>query len=187
MPVITASRLVSAFRCPLPRAAKWVDALNAAMDTYQIDTPLRQAHFLAQVGHESGRLQYVREIASGRAYDGRIDLGNMRPEALSIAKSHNSTPGQWWRGHGLIQITGFDNHKACGEALGLDLLNAPEKLEQIQHAANAAGWYWTDFKNLNPLADADLLEKITKKVNGGRNGISDRQIILMCSKLALGI
>lgn len=183
---ITASELVSAYKCPLRRAAAWADVLNLAMSRFDIDTPLRIAHFLAQVGHESGRLLYVRELASGRAYNGRVDLGNMRPEALAIAKAHNSTPGEWWRGHGLIQITGFDNHKLCGEALSLDLLNKPQLLEQPVNAAASAGWFWT-IKNLNLLADADQLEKITKKVNGGRNGLADRSLILACSKLALRI
>lgn len=185
--MIVAAQLSAALQCPLSRASKWVDAINATMVKAGINTPLRKAHFLAQIGHESGRLIYVRELASGRAYNGRVDLGNMRPEALAIAEAHGSTPGPWWRGHGLIQVTGYDNHLACGTYLGLDLLNHPELLEQPVNAAAAAGWFWSVRHNLNALADADLLEKITKKVNGGKKGIDDRRLILTCAKVALGV
>lgn len=118
--IITPQQLSASMQCPLARAAKWVDSINVAMDKYEINTPLRVAHFLAQVGHESARLVYVREIASGKAYNGREDLGNTRKEALDIAKANDTTPGEFWKGHGLIQITGFANHRLCGIDLGVD-------------------------------------------------------------------
>lgn len=156
-----------------PRAACFLVPLNDAMDEFGIDTPARQAAFLAQVAHESGSLRYVCELASGLAYNGRADLGNTRPEAVRIAAEHGSTPGPWWRGHGLIQVTGYDNHAACGAALGLDLLHDPCLLEEPVHAARSAAWFWQT-RNLNALADAGDFERITRKINGGLNGQADR-------------
>lgn len=155
------------------RAQVFLVPLNDAMDEFGIDTPARQAAFLAQLCHESGSLRYVSEIASGMAYNGRKDLGNTKPEAIAIAAQHGSTPGPWWKGHGLIQVTGYDNHLACGTALGLDLLNEPTLLEQPVHATRSAAWFWAS-RNLNDLADTGDFERITKRINGGLNGYDDR-------------
>ena len=145
-----------------------------AMEEFEIDNPLRIAAFIAQLAHESGGFIYFEEIASGKAYNGRADLGNTRPEAIRIAKEHGSTPGPWWKGHGPIQITGFDNHEACGQALELDLLHNPRLICRLEHGFRAAGWFW-EVKNLNPLADEENFLRITKKINGGTNGLKDRQ------------
>lgn len=100
------------------QAGVFVTALNVAMSRYAIVTPLRIAAFIAQVDHESGQLRYVREIwgptAQQAGYEGRADLGN-------TVKGDGSK----YRGRGLIQITGRANYVACGEALGLDLINRP--------------------------------------------------------------
>jgi putative chitinase len=184
--MITVQQLISSIRCPQSRANKWIEPLNKAMEKYEINTSLRIAHFLAQVGHESGRLIYVREIASGKAYDNRTDLGNTKPEAISIANQNRTTPGQFYKGHGLIQITGFNNHSLCGKALEIDLINQPYLLEQPDYAALSAAWFWSTH-NLNSLADQDLFVKITKVINGGTNGLTDRQTILGYAKEALGI
>mgnify|MGYP003394036322 CR=1 FL=1 len=136
--------------------------LNDAMDAYQINTPARQAAFLAQIGHESGSLHYVREIASGAAYEGRLDLGNNQPG-----------DGPRFRGRGLIQITGRANYQACGDALGIDLINDPEALEQPALAALSAAWWW-DAHGCNALADASLFQRLTRTINGGLNGLAER-------------
>lgn len=81
--------------------------------------------------------------------------------------------GQKYRGRGLIQITGHDNYERCGEALGLDLLSQPELLELPQHAATSAAWFWQQ-AGLNPLADRGEFNAITRKINGGLNGLADR-------------
>lgn len=149
------------------RAALFLQPLNDAMTEFGIDTPQRQAAFLAQLAHESGSLRYVRELASGDAYDtGRLAerLGNT-PEA--------DGDGQRYRGRGLIQITGTGNYRACGLALGLDLLAHPELLEQPVNACRSAGWFWQTH-GLNALADAGDFERITRKINGGLNGQADR-------------
>lgn len=144
------------------RAAVFVAPLNATMAEFDIGTAARQASFLSQVGHESGQLLYTREIASGAAYEGRKDLGNV------VAGD-----GQRFRGRGLIQITGRANYAACGAALGLDLLARPELLEQPANACRSAGWFWS-VKGLNGLADAGDQVRVTRRVNGGTNGLADR-------------
>lgn len=163
------------------RAGVFLVPLNDAMDEFCIDTPARQAAFIAQLAHESGSFRYVSEIASGMAYDGRKDLGNTKPEAIRIAAEHGSTPGPWWKGHGLIQVTGYDNHLACGDALGLDLLHEPGLLEQPVHACRSAAWFWKEH-DLNKWADAGDFDGVSDVINRGRktakegdaNGYTDR-------------
>ena len=124
------------------------------------------AAFIAQIGHESGQLVYVREIwgptPAQAKYEGRKDLSN-------------SVPGDGfkYRGRGLIQITGRANYAACGEALGLDLINQPELLEQPKNACLSAAWFWAT-NGLNTLADQDQFNTITRRINGGLNGLQDR-------------
>lgn len=144
------------------RAATFFDGLNAAMNEFGIDTPARQASFLAQIGHESGQLLYLRELASGDAYEGRADLGNFC-----------AGDGRRYRGRGLIQITGRANYEACGIALGLDLLKHPELLEQPINACRSAAWFWFSH-GLNALADTGDQVLVTRRVNGGSNGLADR-------------
>lgn len=151
------------------QAGVFVPVLNTAMSKHGIVTVARIAAFIAQVGHESGQLRYVREIwgptAQQVGYEGRADLGN-------TVKGDGSK----YRGRGLIQITGRANYAACGEAMGLDLINQPELLEQPQHAAMSAAWFWST-KGLNTLADKGDFVKITRRINGGTNGMADRQAL----------
>lgn len=142
---------------------KFLEPLNVTISRYEINTPQRIRMFLAQVGHESGELRYVRELASGAAYEGRKDLGNTSPG-----------DGVKYRGRGLIQITGKSNYAICGLALDLPLIDRPELLESPMNAAMSAGWYWHN-KNLNSLADLNLFDTITRRINGGNNGEADRK------------
>lgn len=144
------------------RAAAFLDPLNAAMLEFGITTPARQASFLAQIGHESGQLQYVKELASGDAYEMRKDLGNTWPG-----------DGRRYKGRGLIQITGRANYAACGAALGLNLIDLPELLEQPVNACRSAGWFWKA-RGLNELADVGDQVRVTRRINGGTNGLADR-------------
>lgn len=150
-------------------AGVFVPVLNAAMVHYQIIGPKRVAAFIAQIGHESGQLKYVKEIwgptAAQVKYEGRKDLGN------TVAGD-----GSKYRGRGLIQITGRANYMACGEGLGLDLIKQPELLEKPQHACMSAAWFWAT-KGLSTLADAGQFDKITQRINGGQNGAADRQAL----------
>jgi putative chitinase len=187
---MTPLELGAAISVPPARAQMWADPLTAAMALYAIDPAKRQAAFLAQIGHESGRLIYVRELwgptEAQRGYDQRADLGNTRPEAISVAAQHGSTPGPWWKGRGLIQTTGYDNHLACGDALGLDLLNHPELLEQPCNASLSAAWFW-NIHGLNTLADIMDFETITRRINGGLNGFDDRVTLWKMARVALGV
>lgn len=153
----------------MPYAKARIDAflepLNMAMEEFDINSRMRKAAFLAQVGHESGQLRYVKELASGSAYEGREDLGNTQPG-----------DGVRFKGRGLIQITGRNNYIACGKALALDLLTKPELLEEPESACRSAGWFWKTH-GLNELADAGDFVRITKRINGGTNGLEDRQAL----------
>jgi putative chitinase len=166
-------------------AAKFMDAINETCEKFEINTPVRQLCFLAQVGHESGSLFFTEELASGAAYEGRKALGNTQPG-----------DGIRFKGRGLIQITGRSNYKAVGDALGVDFIKNPTLLggknvnkctpEQLKNAAMSAGWYWNSRK-LNVVADTINITKpidtgtnlanfvlLTKKINGGTNGLHDR-------------
>lgn len=141
------------------QAGVFVPVLNAAMNRYGIVGAARVSAFIAQVGHESGQLRYVREIwgptAQQAGYEGRADLGNTL-----------KGDGSKYRGRGLLQITGRANYAECGDALGLDLVNQPTLLEQPQHAAMSAAWFWSA-EGLNTLADQGAFVKITRRINGG--------------------
>jgi putative chitinase len=152
---------------------QFVVPLDLTMQEFEINTPTRQAAFLAQVAHESGSFRYMEEIASGSAYEGRRDLGNHEDEAIAIAVAHGTTPGRFFRGHGPIQITGFYNHRDCGIALGLDLLNDPRLITQPTNGCRSAGWFWKS-RGCNDLADAGKFEALTRRINGGLNGYEDR-------------
>lgn len=141
---------------------RFAGPLAETMAAFGINTVKRQAAFLAQVAVESGSLAYVREIASGEAYEGRQDLGNIDPG-----------DGVRFKGRGLLQITGRANYRECGRALGLPLEEQPELLEQPEYAAKSAGWFWL-MRGLNPLADSGDIIKVSRRINGGTNGLAPR-------------
>jgi putative chitinase len=172
------------------RAGLALPTLESLFNAYQINTPLRMAHFIAQVFHESAALRYNEEIASGAAYEGRKDLGNDQPG-----------DGRRFKGRGYIQITGRSNYRAYGRYIeksrGIigfeqDLLQDPSILSQEPYCTDSAGWYWVmrkdkDENNLNALADQDRFIRITKLVNGGYNGIQDRLGYLGAAYRALNV
>jgi putative chitinase len=172
---ITAQQLLQILPNAGQKAGVFVPALNAAMGKYGIVTRLRIAAFIAQIGHESGQLQWVRELGSDQ-YLSKYDTGN-------LAKRLGNTPevdgdGQKYRGRGLIQITGRANYEVCSEALFSDarLLNTPELLEHPVYAAMSAAWFWHR-AGLNTLADKGEFLTITKRINGGTNGLADREAL----------
>lgn len=134
-----------------------------------IDTPLRLVHFLAQIAHESAHLTTTREFASGRAYEGRKDLGNTKPG-----------DGERYRGRGLIQTTGRANYREATIDIRKIAPTAPDFeadptwLETFPWALLSAVSFWTR-TDLNPIADADDVKKVTKKINGGYNGLVERE------------
>ncbi|WP_440090158.1 glycoside hydrolase family 19 protein [Pseudomonas fragariae (ex Marin et al. 2024)] len=170
---ITAQQLLKILPNAGQKVGVFVPALNTAMGKYQIITRERIAAFIAQVGHESGQLRYVRELG-GREYLSKYDTGKLAERLGNTPEADGD--GQFYRGRGLIQVTGRANYAECGEALGLDLINHPELLEQPEHAAMSAAWYWGS-RGLNSLADKGDFLAITKRINGGTNGLADRQAL----------
>lgn len=139
-------------------------AANVHFRTYGIlDTGLRLAHFMGQCAHESGGFIYMEEIASGQAYEGRKDLGN------TVAGD-----GKRYKGRGPIQLTGRANYRAFGREVGIDFEAHPEIVAFPSIGLMAAVRYWHS-RGLNAFADADDLLTITKRINGGANGLEDRK------------
>ena len=163
---------------PAERIELYDDGLKQALDGSSISTPLRLAHFLAQVGHESADLRYSKELASGEAYEGRKDLGNSQPG-----------DGPRFKGRGLIQLTGRANYDAYGKARGEDFIagNGPERIAiEPFLAVDVAIWFWTR-NRINRFADEDDVRQVTKIINGGYNGLEDRKRRLARAKWFLNL
>jgi predicted chitinase len=146
-------------------AVAYITPINKAMVENSIDTPQRVAAFLAQLAHESNCLRFWEEIASGAAYEGRVDLGNTQPG-----------DGRRYKGRGPIQITGRANYRRAGAALGIDLEENPGQASTVKVGFQVAAWFWSS-SGLNSLADEDTessFRKITRRINGGYNGWEDR-------------
>lgn len=142
---------------------------KSLFNAYHVNTPLRIAHFMAQIEHESGGFKFLTELGDKKyfkKYDGRKDLGNTF-----------KGDGYTFRGRGFIQITGRANYTVLSKDVRIDFLNNPDRLSEEPNAIISALWYWGKHK-LNDLADADDFKGITKKINGGYNGIEDRQSLL---------
>lgn len=148
------------------------DAFNAAMlqaDCINLD---RAAMWCAQLGHESSGLKYYEEIASGEAYEGRKDLGNVHPG-----------DGRKFKGRGPIQVTGRHNYTHCsrwayeqGYVPTVDFfVAAPQELGTIHYGFLGAVWYWTTQRPLNDLSDRRDLHGATRAINGGLHGFADRE------------
>lgn len=173
--------------------AKWLKPLNDTFAKYGMDTAVRQAAFIGQCGHESNSFktleeglnysaarlmavwpsrfpslevanQYANnpEKLANKVYGGRADLGNTE-----------DGDGFKFHGRGLVQLTGRSNVTVCGEALGQPFAEHPELLLEPEWACMSAGWFWNK-KGLNALADSESWELMTKRINGGLNGLSDR-------------
>lgn len=178
-PLMDAQTLKTCVGCTQALADQFADPITYAMDMQGINTPKRQAAFLAQIGHESGSLHYTREIwgptAAQQRYEGRHDLGNVY-----------AGDGHKFLGRGLIQITGRDNYTVCAEALCLDCVNRPELLEEPGWAALSAAWWWNKH-GCNTMADAGQFDRITRTINGGMNGSDDRRARWAVAKKVLGV
>jgi predicted chitinase len=145
------------------KATSYLPLMEAAMCEHQITNEMRARMWLAQVGHESLSLRYMEEIASGAAYEGRKDLGNIYPG-----------DGVKYKGRGPIQLTGRANYTAAGSALGLDLVNHPELASNPDTGFRVSAWWWLTH-GLNPMSDTGDVTAATRRINGGYNGLSDRQ------------
>ncbi len=149
--------------------------LNATLPGFDINNDLRVAHFLAQICHESDGFVTTEEYASGAAYEGRADLGNTTPG-----------DGRRYKGRGLIQLTGRANYRSYGPHVGLNLEGDPEQAAEPVTSLKIACAFWKEHK-LNDLADADDIVTITKRINGGLNGLDSRRAYLARAKTALGM
>lgn len=142
------------------------DSLIETFGRFYIDTPLRQSHFLGQVLHESGQFKYKEEIWGPtkwqKRYEGRKDLGNVM-----------EGDGYNYRGRGFIQLTGRTNYTEASVYFNEDFITNPEFVSEYPYNALIAGWFWKK-RNLNKYADADDIILVTKRINGGINGLDDR-------------
>lgn len=176
-------------------AARWFKPITAAMAEFGITTPVQQAMFIAQTGHESLGFKRLAEsfdytpTALRATFGSRISqnqaamLGRTadhpaRQEAIANlvyqGRYGNKLPGDGWkfRGHGLIQVTFLDNHKACGKALGLDLVANPELLMVDVNAARSAGRYWQS-RNINQVAGN--ITEATRRINPALHALDQRR------------
>ena len=185
--------------------ADWLEPLNEVFARYEINTPARMAGFIGQCAHESSNFKVLQENLNYKADAlmklfgrpriseadcqrlGRRDDIKQRANQDGIAnaiyggdfgrKNLGNTEfgdGAKYKGRGLIQLTGKANYTQAGAALGIDLVNSPELVSQPKYAALTAGWFW-DKNKLNTFADADDIEGMTRKINGGTIGLDDRK------------
>lgn len=195
-PVITPELLEAATDCSGERAELWAPSIAAAATRYGIDTSLRVAAWLAQIAHESARFACTVENLNYSA-DGLRQIFPRYFPSQELAEKFARKPGPiasrvyanrlgngdeasmdgWtYRGRGLIQITGRANYLECGRALGLPLIERPELLLATSHAAMSAAWFWHS-RGLNDVADIGDVKRVTRIVNGGLHGLSDRLAI----------
>jgi putative chitinase len=149
------------------------EAAPVAIEKFALTTPLRRAHFLSQWAQETAGYTRLVEIASGDAYEGRRDLGNAR-----------AGDGIRFKGRGLCMLTGRANYARLSKLLVVDFLSHPEIVTTFPHALDVAGVYWRDH-SLNVYADRDDATTITRRINGGLNGLRSRLDYLARAKRAL--
>ena len=171
---------------------EWVDALNETFQRFDISTPLRQAAFIGQCGHECGQFRILEENLNYRAealmklWPKRFDAAKAQacarnPKLIANTVYSNrmgnrdeaSGDGYRFRGRGCIQLTGHANYFHAGQACGVDFVMEPELVATPRYAAMTAGWFW-DVQKLNRFADTRDFLGMTKKINGGTIGLDDR-------------
>lgn len=188
---MNAEQLAQAVGLSPAKAEEWIDAINTTFETFEINSLEQQASFLGQCAHESGGFATLVENLNYKA-ESLCKVWPKRFPSLDAAQPYHRNPeaiankvyanrmgngdedsGDGWnfRGRGLIQLTGRDNYRACGEALGADLESDPDLVSTPMYAALSAGWFWNK-NHLNNIAE-DILA-VTKKINGGTHGLDDR-------------
>lgn len=186
------------------KCEEYIDALNTVLPENGIDTPLRVSHFLAQVIHESSHfktnvenLNYSASALQSvfKKYFPNEIIANeyaRKPEKIANRVYANrmgngdeaSGDGWKYRGRGLIQLTGKNNYTSCKTDMKIDIVKNPDLLLVPEYALKSACWFWNK-NNLNQYADKDDIITITKRINGGTNGLDDRKSILSKAKKIL--
>jgi len=177
-----------------PYIDHWYSVLEQLLDDYDITTPLRVAHFVAQCAHESGNFVFIKENLNYKAaslmtvfkkYFPTAELATQyanKPERIanrvyaSRMGNGDEASGDGYRycGRGLIQLTGKDNYTFFAGSLGISVEEASEYLATFEGAAQSACWFWEQ-NNLNRFADANDVKGLTRAINGGQIGIIDRE------------
>ena len=145
------------------RAKAIARGLGEAFNKYDINTSKRAAMAVAQFAHESDRFRTSEEYASGSAYEGRSDLGNTR-----------AGDGKRYKGRGRIMVTGRTNYSAVQAAQGVDCIDKPALLAKSPNSELASAWWWSSH-GCNEIADRGDFLGLTRRINGGTNGLADRQ------------
>ena len=160
---------------PWGRVAGFVKSFNKWSTQFGIDSTLRAAHYIAQVAHETGELQWLEELSSGKQYEGRRDLGNTQPG-----------DGPRFKGRGYLQTTGRANYQRYADSpycVGI-LMQHPEWLSKQPGCQKASMFFWQEH-GLNELADRDDVRAVTRRINGGYNGLAQRCYFLDKAKRVL--
>jgi putative chitinase len=170
-------------RLPDAKRAAFLPPLLRALSEFAVNTPKREAAFLAQIAHESGEFKWMEELwgptPAQKGYEPPSpkakDLGNVQPG-----------DGKRFKGRGPIQITGRANYQKYGGLLGIDLVNNPERAATPEVGFRVAGLFWQK-NGLNELADGEMFQTITKRINGGLTGFEDRLKYYTRAKEVLGV
>jgi putative chitinase len=169
----------------LPEAKRqlYLPFINKVMEIYEINTTLRASAFLAQIAHESGELRFMEELWGPTPAQKLYEPPNKKATELG-----NTQPGDGkrYKGRGAIQITGRANYKKYGDLLGFDLEGNPELAATPQLAFSTAALFWKT-RGLNELADVQDFITITKRINGGTTGLTERQKYYATAMTALGV
>lgn len=183
---------------------KYTNPINDTFEKYEINTSLRMAAFLSQIAHESNQLsdvsenlnysvngllkvfpKYFRTVEEAQLFARQPEKIANKVYANRMGNGDEASGDGWrFRGRGAIQITGHDNYVLCGRELGFDLMKQPEMLEKPIGAILSAGWFW-NMRGLNAFADRQEFETITKRINGGLNGLEERLMYYEIAKQIL--
>ena len=162
---------------PSSRISEFVASFNKWCSTFGISSPWRASHYIAQVAHETGELRYMEELSSGAQYEGRKDLGNIHPG-----------DGVRYKGRGYLQTTGRSNYQryASSKYCNGDLMSHPEWLSRSPGNQKSSMFFWM-VNGLNELSDFDDVKSVTKRVNGGYNGLESRMYYTRRAKSVFNI
>ena len=205
-PILARAQLVAVMPLAATVTDAVIDALDAGMRRFEITTPARIAAFAAQLAHESGQLQrwtenlsyrwqrlrqvfpkYFPSDAEARPFDRKPERIANRVYASRMGNGPEASGDGWrYRGRGPIQLTGKDNYRACGQGIGVDLVEDPDRLATPEPGCLAAAWFWAR-NGLNALADAGDFVTITRRINGGLNGLAERREFWERAKAAFGV